>query len=300
MRRHVRSRLRSFVGGVAVAAAVGLLPIAAGSASGQPSETSVRPAPVPSADSTIAADFADLATAAATTRGALQPLERALDALAARRRAEVGDLRFSRARDALGSHREALTRFAAFAALVPSWRDLGHEADLLLAAVTPEDVDALAAAAGGTAGHDVVTALAAYRQAVGVLVAAATPLRERLAAERDRDRLAGRARGGSDDPRYRQLVAQYGETLADTSVYVPSSPPELYRPRIAPAEKVFNVALLWDEAEDEWFRLPGDVPVEEIFRDVFIAAGKRPTPGQLKYLAGIHPQVTARDRKSVV
>ncbi|MDC7788530.1 hypothetical protein PQJ75_15435 [Rhodoplanes sp. TEM] len=254
----------------------------------------MRPAPGPSADATIATDFASLTAAAATTRGTLQPLEHALDALAARRRAEAGDLGFSRARDSLGSHREALARFAVFAALVPSWHDLGHEAGLLLATVKPDDVDALAAAVGGTAGHDVGTALAAYRQAVGVLAAAAAPLRERLAAARDRDRLAGEARGGQDDPRYRQLVAQYGETLADASVYVPSAPPELHRPRTAPAEKVFDVALLWDEAEDEWFRLPGDVPVEEIFRDVFIAAGKRPTPGQLKYLAGIHPQITAR------
>jgi hypothetical protein len=257
-----------------------------------PSSTATPAAATP--DATIAADFAAVSAAAAASHRALAPLDRALAGLAARRGAAAADLGFGRARAALRRHDESLARFAGFVALTPSWSDAGHEVAAVLAAVRPEDVDALAAATGGTMGDDVATALAAYRQAVGALVGAGGPLVERIRARREQDRLAGAAHGGKDDPRYRQLVAQYGETLADASVYVPSSPSELFRPRVAPPEKVFDVALLWDEQDAEWYRLPGDVPVEEMFRDVFIASGKRPTPGQLKYLAGISAQVALR------
>lgn len=247
-----------------------------------------------SPDATIAADFAAVTAAAAHARQTLQPLETALDALAGRNGAAGRDPGFARAREGIERHREALARFVALAALAPSWRDLGHELGHLATTVRPADVDALAAAVGSAAGAEVRAALAAYRQAVGAVAAAVGPLRDRVAAARERDRLAGEARGGKVDPRYRALIAQHGETLADASVYVPSSPPELYRPNVAPAEKVYDVALVWDEAEDEWHRLPGDVPVEDIFRDVFLATGKRPTPGQLKTLAGIHAQIRAR------
>ncbi|WP_210207641.1 hypothetical protein, partial [Rhodoplanes elegans] len=247
-----------------------------------------------SPDATIAADFAVVTAAAAQARQTLEPLETALDALAGRNGAAGRDPGFSRAREGLERHREALARFVALAALAPSWRDLGHELGSLATTVRPAEVDALAAAVGSAAGAEVRAALAAYRQAVGAVAAAVGPLRDRVAAARERDRLAGEARGGKVDPRYRALIAQHGETLADASVYVPSSPPELYRPQVAPDETVFDVALVWDEAEDEWHRLRGDVPVEDIFRDVFIATGKRPTPGQLKTLAGIHAQLRAR------
>ncbi|NVO13559.1 MAG: hypothetical protein HXX10_05925 [Rhodoplanes sp.] len=268
-----------------------------------PAGTAAQPAAIPpnqtapavaTPDATIAADFAAVSAAAAASHRALAPLDRALAALAARRGAVAADLGFDRARAALRRHDEALARFAGFVALTPSWRDAGHEVAAVLAAVRPEDVDALAAATGGASGEDAATPLAAYRQAVGALGAAGGSLIEHLRARREQDRLGGDARGGKDDPRYRQLVAQYGETLADASVYVPSSPPELFRPRVAPPERVFDVALLWDEQDAEWYRLPADVPVEEMFRDVFIASGKRPTPGQLKYLAGISAQVTLR------
>ncbi|RAI45250.1 hypothetical protein [Rhodoplanes roseus] len=255
-----------------------------GDAPGQPTD--------PSADATISADFAAVTAAAAASRRALQPLDRALAVLAARDRTAPDDRGLGPIRVVLGRHAEALDRYAGFAALAGSWRDLGYELAALLAAVRREEIDALSA--GIAPGQDAATALAAYRQSIDSLTATAAPLHDRVTASRERDRLAGESRGGKDDARYRQLVGQLGETLANASVYVPSAPPELYRPKVPPAEKVFDVALVWDEAEGEWLRLPADVPVEEIFRDVFIASGRRPTPGQLKYLAGIHSQILAR------
>lgn len=288
-----RARAAGLLAGIVLP--IGL--VASGFAQTAPADAGAAPPPVASAatpDTTIAADFATVTAAAAQARQTLQPLETALDALAERNGAAGRDPGFGRAREALERHREALARFTALAALAPSWRDLGHELGSLASTVRLADVDALAATVGSGASAELRAALAAYRRAAGAVAAAAGPLRDRVTAARERDRLAGEARGGKVDPRWRALVAQHGETLADASVYVPSSPPELYRPKVAPAEKVFDVALVWDEAEDEWHRLAGDVPVEDIFRDVFIATGKRPTPGQLKTLSGIHAQTRAR------
>jgi hypothetical protein len=97
------------------------------------------------------------------------------------------------------------------------------------------------------------------------------------------------------DPRYRQLVAQWGDSLADAASYLPSSPWELFRPVARNGGTTPNVALIWDEQHREWYRIDGNVAVEAIFRDAYMSLQSRPTPGKLKYLADNIGQVRAQE-----
>jgi hypothetical protein len=135
----------------------------------------------------------------------------------------------------------------------------------------------LAAGAGSAFAAD----LDRYTKQASEVMAAAERLHGQLAEMRDQSRLASVLYGGENDPRYRRLVEQFGKEFADTAAYAPSSPREVFRPTAAPLEPT----LIWDEQEEEWYRIDSKVPVETIFRESLLASGRRPTPGQLKVLA---------------
>ncbi|WP_155478847.1 hypothetical protein [Rhodoplanes serenus] len=300
----VKGRGRAALVAAAVAVAVAGLAGPVGAAGGTgldlpPGGTRTEALTV-SSQAGIAAEFAVTTSAAAFGHRALQHLDLALAGHTAHAPDSAPAIS-RRVHAVLRPHADALARFVAFVALSPAWEDAGHElTERLVPALRPDDVDAARAMLIGSIGvadpdrDPAVAALEDYRRALQALVAAAAPLAARMAMQRDHDRIGGPDHGGKDDRRFRQLVAQFGETLADVSVYIPSSPPELFRPRVPPPEKVFDVALLWDDHDNEWHRVAADVPVEDIFRDVFIATGKRPTPGQLKYLAGTYGQIGVR------
>lgn len=197
---------------------------------------------------------------------------------------------FADAQAVLRGHDEVLRRFALYTATVTHWRDAGQEIERLADLLNFEGDRILRVVAERPAradsGPDVLaTAHTAYRQEMTALVDAARKMHEQMQVIREHERLAGARSGGRDDPRFRQLVTQFGEGFADAAVYLPSTPPELFRPRERPADSALDVALIWDAQKSEWYRVLGSAPVEDIFRDAYIAHGQRPTPEQLKTLA---------------
>lgn len=110
-------------------------------------------------------------------------------------------------------------------------------------------------------------------------------------AARARAQLRGEAYGGADDPRYRQLVAQWGEAFADGATWAPTTVWDVFRPTTRPGDKSLDVALIWDEQGSEWYRIDGGIPVETVFMDGSVGLGRRLSAGKLKYLAENHDEI---------
>lgn len=147
---------------------------------------------------------------------------------------------------------------------------------------------------GGTMDAARVDAAAAAFVAARLdLMAVLDRLQKQIDIVRDQSELRSALYGGDDDPRYQQLVAQYGSAFANASAYRPSTPREVFRP--TSADKAVEVVLIWDEPEGEWYRLKGDLPLEKIFEDAYAGLGRRPTPGQLKFFADNFAQVKTRE-----
>lgn len=256
----------------------------------------------------LSADFQSVKDRAARVREELPRLDQALAAFAAhlKERADLAPdrkaaaiARTEEARAALVGHDLALRRFAAYCNAIADWTDAAGEIDRLAELLNAEGDRVLNVVADRTAREigdpdRLAAAHSAYRMAMSELVDAARRMRDRMAAARERDRVASETSGGLADPRYRQLVAQFGEAFADAATYVPAYPLEIVRPLQRPSDKALDVALIWDPLEGEWHRASGDAPLETIFRDVWLAGGRRPTPGQLKILAGNHLLVGQR------
>jgi hypothetical protein len=182
---------------------------------------------------------------------------------------------------AVQTHGAALGAFTDYADKVRAG-DTASELPALRQTLGNDVAGPVRAVAGRAAG---VPALAAnaerYAKLAAEIAAAAGKLQTQLADLRDQSRVRSAAYGGDNDPRYRQLVEKFGKEFADASTYFPSSPRDVFRSTGSQLEP----ALIWDEQEEEWYRVDGSVPVETIFREATLAAGRRPTPGQLKVMA---------------
>lgn len=180
------------------------------------------------------------------------------------------------------AHRAALGAFADYADKVRA-PDVASELPALQQTLG-NDLAAQLRAVAGRASGGVGPAFAAnserYVKLAVDVAAAAGKLQTQLVDLRDQSRLGSAIYGGENDPRYRRLIDKFKE-LADAATYVPSSPREVFRSTARPLEP----ALIWDEQEEEWYRVDGSVPVEAIFREATLASGRRPTPGQLKVMA---------------
>lgn len=159
------------------------------------------------------------------------------------------------------------------------------------------DLRALSGAVARTGTNSVGFAerIDAYHGAVADLIAAIDKLARALDVMRAEARLGSQAYGGTDDPRYRRLIALSGQTFVDAATYVPSSPWEVFRPVRRSGGQDGDVVLIWDAQEQDWYRIEGSVPVEAIFRDAYLALDRRPTPGKLKYLAENFGQVKGQE-----
>lgn len=262
------------------------------------------------ASSELEVEFQDVRAHAARLEKELPRFNRVLQEFAAELQAQSGGspaptilAKVDEARAVLRGHDEVLRRFAVYGGLVTQWRDASQEIEELAQLLNVEGDRVLSVIAERPARTDtgpdgLATAHNAYRQAMTELVYAAQRTRDRMRAVRDRERLAGESSGGRADPRFRKLVAQFGEGFGDAAVYLPSAPPELFRPRERPTDAALDVALIWDGGKEEWYRLPGNQPIEAFFRDAYIAYGRRPTPEQLNRLTTNYAQISLRQTKA--
>jgi hypothetical protein len=254
------------------------------------------------------AEYGAIKQDAQTLRQRLGDIERALDeseaavgrsaAVTSEQRAEWRQ-RLEDVRASLKNRSRILAKFADYGQLISQATDAADTiADVQEALRADEFVGRLRALAADATGAGANAArldeaVAAFAAASLDLAAASNRLQKRLEITRDQAEVRSALYGGEQDPRYRQLIAQYGAEFANAAAYRPSTPREVFR---APAnDKAADVALIWDEQEGEWYRLKGDLPLEKIFQEAYAAIGRRPTPGQLKFLAENYAQVKTRE-----
>jgi hypothetical protein len=207
--------------------------------------------------------------------------------------------RFEDVRALLKAQSSVLAKFDGYAQLVGQATDAADEVSALYESLSiDQTIDRLRAlvsdAIGGGANaaqlDGAVAALAAARLG---LITAADRLRKQSVVIRDQSELRSVLYGGEQDPRYRQLSAQYGADFANQTSFRPSTPREVFRP--SPSDKAADLALIWDEQQGEWYRLKGEVPLEKMFQEAYVALSRRPTPGQLKFFAENFAQVKTRE-----
>lgn len=133
-------------------------------------------------------------------------------------------------------------------------------------------------------------AIEAYGKITTGLVDATDKLDKQIGETFRQDQIGSGIHGGKRDPRYVKLVEQFGKDFADQTTYAPNTLREVFRP----IDKPLDVALIWDQERNQWYRIDGKVKVESIFHDVVAARGQRPTPEQLKFLAEHDEQNQAR------
>jgi hypothetical protein len=255
------------------------------------------------------AEFRAIKDGVATAQEKLGALEQAVSALAAaldvRRdltsaeRLEVTEQLYQ-ASTGLQRH-AALQRFRSYADRVSQATDAAYEIELLNRSLRGADLGAplrgLIAIAGRLGVDNVALSRSAeaYGELTAGLLDATGRLIDALNDMRLGARLGSERYGGAHDPRYRQLADEWGQNLADAATYAPTSPWEVFRPIARPSDRSLDVALIWDEQEQDWYRIDGSVPVETIFRDAFVALDRRPTPGKLKYLAENFSQLKGQE-----
>ena len=208
-------------------------------------------------------------------------------------------------RKGLSQHAKGFEKLSGYGAQATSALDAYHEVCALKEALDGNLSDQLSylARAMQQYGGDVPILgkpLEIYGEVTQKLVEATDRLEKGIRETRNQGAIGGPGfYGGTRDPRYRKLVEQFGKPFADADRFVPSSPIEVYRPDRDPSNPS-PVALIWDkEAEGggRWHRLE-DVPVEQIFRDVRLAGGKRPAPAVLVRLGQDYEKTYRRQREA--
>ena len=208
-------------------------------------------------------------------------------------------------RKGLSQHAKGFEKLSGYGAQATSALDAYHEVCALKEALDGNLSDQLSylARAMQQYGGDVPILgkpLEIYGEITQKLVEATDRLEKGIRETRNQGAVGGPGfYGGTRDARYRKLVEQFGKQFADADRFVPSSPIEVYRPDRDPGNPS-PVALIWDkEAEGggRWHRLE-DVPVEQIFRDVRLAGGKRPGPDVLVRLGQGYEKTYRRQREA--
>ncbi|MBL9093044.1 MAG: hypothetical protein JNL96_17630 [Planctomycetaceae bacterium] len=200
------------------------------------------------------------------------------------------------ARESLSQHAETLEKFGAYSGKVTDALDMAYEVDALRRAIVSDDLGVQLKTLGealqkfGGKVPLIGKALEAYGEVTTGLVDATDRLQKQIVEVRNQGALGSGTYGGEKDPRYKQLVRQFGKEFAQSSTFAPTFPREVFRP----IDKPRSVALLWDEEKQAWYRLDGEVPIETVFRDVRTARDDRPTVVQLKQLGENYAQIEQR------
>lgn len=200
------------------------------------------------------------------------------------------------ARESLSKHAETLDKFGEYSGKVTDALDMAYEVDALRKAIVSDDLGVQLKTLGeamkkyGGKVPLIGEALEAYGEVTTGLVDATNRLQKQIVEARNQGTLGSGTFGGDKDPRYKQLVRQFGKEFAQSSTFAPTFPREVFRP----IDKPRSVVLLWDEEEQAWYRLDGEVPIETVFRDVRTARDDRPTVVQLKHLGENYAQIEQR------
>jgi hypothetical protein len=199
-------------------------------------------------------------------------------------------------RESLAKHAETLEKFGDYSGKVTDALDVVYEVDALRKAIASDDLSVqlrtLSEAMKQYGGKMplVGKALEVYGEMTTGLVDATDRLHEQIVETRNQGALGSGTYAGQKDPRYQQLVRQFGREFAQSATFAPTSPREVFRPIDRPRSAV----LLWDEDAGQWHRFDGDVLIETVFRDVRATRGDRPTVVQLKHLAENYAQIESR------
>jgi len=201
------------------------------------------------------------------------------------------------ARASLSKHAETLDKFGEYSGKVTDALDMVYEVDALRKAIVSDDLSVQLKTLGeamkkyGGKVPLIGKALEAYGEVTTGLVDATDRLQKQIVEVRNQGMLGSGTYGGEKDPRYKQLVRQFGKEFAQSSTFAPTFPREVFRP----VDKPRSVVLLWDEEEQAWYRLDGEVPIETVFHDVRTARDDRPTVVQLKHLGENYAQIKRRE-----
>ena len=203
------------------------------------------------------------------------------------------------ASEGLKGHAETLDKFSGYAGKVKDAFDVANE----LVALN----EAGKARAGGNlaeAIHYIATAMEkfgekapligpaikAYGEATLGMLDATDKVAKKINETKNQSMIGAGTYGGVDDDKYQKLVKQFGEDFASGQTFAPSSPAFIYRPINDPN----GDAIIWNEDKGEWYRVPGNVPVEEIFHDNLVS-GRRRDPSEIKTLAEHYDKVHERE-----
>lgn len=207
--------------------------------------------------------------------------------------------KINEASEGLKGHAETLDKFSGYAGKVKDAFDVANELVALR--------DAAKSRAGGNlaeAMHYIATAMEqfgekvpligpavkAYGEATLGMLDATDKAAQKINETRNQGMIGAGTYGGADDEKYQKLVKQFGTDFASGQTFVPSSPGFVYRPTDDPN----GDALIWDAEKGEWYRVPGNVPVEKIFHDNLVS-GRRRDPSEIRTLAEHYDQAHERE-----
>ncbi|MCX7427664.1 MAG: hypothetical protein NTW96_18800 [Planctomycetia bacterium] len=199
-------------------------------------------------------------------------------------------------RESLAKHADTLEKFGDYSGKVTDALDVVYEVDALQKAIASDDLSVQLRTLGeammkyGGKAPLIGKALEVYGEMTTGLVDATDRLHKEIVEVRNQGSLGSGTYGGQKDPRYQQLIRQFGREFAQSATFAPTSPREVFRP----IDKPRSAVLLWDDDEGEWYRFDGGVLIETVFRDVRAARGDRPTVVQLKHLAENYAQIESR------
>jgi len=194
------------------------------------------------------------------------------------------------AKNSLGTYTEPLKTFSKYAGPAVSAFDVYNEI---------KDLKAKAAArqGGPLAGQLQVVAtlmekyggkvpiLGSAIEAYGKITTGILDATDRLAQTVDQNRNQGAVGGqgyyatGASKELYDKMVEQFGQDFAQTTRFVPGSPPWVYEPAFDQGP-----TLIWDSDSKEWYKIDSGAPVGDIFK-MNLLAGRRREPWELKALS---------------
>lgn len=202
--------------------------------------------------------------------------------------------------DAVMRRHAALDRFAPHTDHIRIATDAAYELELLMKALRDDRLKSAsaglrdAAVKAGDATSRLAEISEAYEASISGLSDAIGATMQEIVAMRARARLKSALYGGVNDARYLQLVGDAGKEVADAAIFEPTAPWEIFRPVAQSGRRAPDFALIWDEPEQDWYRVNAALPLEAIFRDAFIGLGKRPSAGRIKYIVDNIAQVNTQ------
>lgn len=118
-------------------------------------------------------------------------------------------------------------------------------------------------------------ALKTYSDAASALLDATDKLAADLVQYHNQGAIGPGSYGGTDNPQWRTLVAQFGEQVQGKGVFFPQGPHYVYGP-----DDDSSLRFIWDPQEQTWTKVPADVDEAKIYRQALIT-GRILSPQQL-------------------